>query len=107
MTTTFQLSHATDLETLVEIDHPELRTVRSLVADMIHGGEAGTFEVETGADVLADPVTEREIPGSEIAILFIPSARRAGITDNGSTRWTDASSVADAVRRYREDDLAN
>lgn len=52
-----------------------------------------------------------EVEG-DLHIAYHDDIKRAGIVyvgigSNGMTIWTDASSVEDAVRRYKEDDILN
>ena len=41
-----------------------------------------------------------------IEIIFYPEANRAGVSAGGDPEWTDASSAADALRRYLNDDMS-
>ena len=40
-----------------------------------------------------------------IEIIFYPDANRAGVASGSDAQWTDASSAADALRRYLNDDM--
>ena len=41
-----------------------------------------------------------------IEIIFYPEANRAGVSAGSDPEWTDASSAADALRRYLNDDMS-
>lgn len=41
-----------------------------------------------------------------IEIVYFPEIGRAGVASGSGTEWTDASSAADALRRYLNDDMS-
>ena len=41
-----------------------------------------------------------------IEIVYFPATRRAGVASGSDAQWTDASSAADALRRYLNDDMS-
>ena len=45
-------------------------------------------------------VVEVEGEGVPLTVLYVPSAKRAGIASNGNAMWTDAASIGDAIGRY-------
>ena len=41
-----------------------------------------------------------------IEIVYFPETGRAGVASGSDAEWTDASSAADALRRYLNDDMS-
>ena len=46
------------------------------------------------------------IDNDAIEIVYFPATRRAGVASGSDAEWTDASSAADALRRYLNDDMS-
>jgi hypothetical protein len=93
-TITFTLSADSDAAELRE----EIGQNYGAWLDMIANKEFGEHTAEIGSEGTGD---------ARIDVLYFPASDRAAIDDNGSTHWTDASSVEDAIRRYRNDEMAN
>ena len=41
-----------------------------------------------------------------IEIVYFPATRRAGVASGSDAEWTDASSAADALRRFLNNDMS-
>ena len=46
------------------------------------------------------------IAGHAIEIVFFPETNRAGVAAGSDAQWTDASSAADALRRFLNNDMS-
>lgn len=90
--TTFTLTADTDVSELADEIGQNFGAYYDLKAD----GAYGEHRVELARVGAGD---------ERIDVMFFPAIGRAAIDDNASTHWTDANSVEDAIRRYREDDL--
>ena len=61
---------------------------------------------QAAATADCDCLRSSETVGAEaIEIVFCPATNRAGVAAGSDAQWTDASSAADALRRYLNDDM--
>jgi hypothetical protein len=103
---TVTYSVAAALDENLDVAIPELKGYRAMLLDQHHSGDAGEMIAHLDSDT---PLDERGyLMGADHSIraAYFPETGRACICNNAGTVWTDADSVADAIRRYREDDLA-
>lgn len=101
MTTTFTLAASTDVDQLVNVDHPELRRCDQIIKDMLHAKDFGTFAAEVGSFW-----SEEGNSNSIVHAMYFAELGTAALSDNGSVHWTDASSIEDAERRYNDDEMS-
>jgi hypothetical protein len=82
MTETLASIKATDLSSI------DLRTVA---------------EGDPGADCY---LSAQAIGGNRVEVVFFHDSQRAGVAAGANAEWTDASSAADALRRFLNDDMS-
>ena len=86
------IANARYAETLTQISPADLRSI-----DLRE--EAATGE--------CDCLRSSETVGADaIEIVYFPEIGRAGVASGSGTEWTDASSAADALRRFLNDDMS-
>mgnify|MGYP000278835223 CR=1 FL=1 len=79
--------------TLTQVQLPELRSTDLRASSRSHVEYECYRSSETvGADA--------------IEIVFVPEINRAGVAAGSDAQWTDASSAADALRRFLNDDMS-
>ena len=79
--------------TLTQVQMPELRSTDLRASSSTHVEYECYRSSETvGADA--------------IEIIFLPAVNRAGVAAGSDAQWTDASSAADALRRFLNDDMS-
>jgi len=62
---------------------------------------------EEAATGECDCLRSSETVGADaIEIVYFPETGRAGVASGSDAEWTDASSAADALRRYLNDDMS-
>jgi hypothetical protein len=87
------IANAAYAETLTQVQLPELRSTDLRAASLTHVEYECYRSSETvGADA--------------IEIVFLPETNRAGVAAGSDAQWTDASSAADALRRFLNDDMS-
>ncbi len=60
-----------------------------------------------GIDEVCECYRSSETVGADaIEIIFYPDANRAGVASGSDAQWTDASSAADALRRFLNNDMS-
>lgn len=79
--------------TLTQVQLPELRSTDLRASSRSH--------------VEYECYRSSEIVGADaIEIVFVPEINRAGVAAGSDAQWTDASSAADALRRFLNDDMS-
>jgi len=79
--------------TLTQVQLPELRSTDLRASSSTHVEYECYRSSETvGVDA--------------IEIVFLPDINRAGVAAGSDAQWTDASSAADALRRFLNDDMS-
>ncbi len=92
-TTITTIANAAYAETLTKVQLPELRSTDLRASSSTHVAYECYRSSETvGADA--------------IEIIFFPETNRAGVASGSDAQWTDASSAADALRRFLNDDMS-
>ena len=87
------IANAAYAETLTQVQMPELRSTDLRASSSTHVEYECYRSSETvGADA--------------IEIVFLPEINRAGVAAGSDAQWTDASSAADALRRFLNDDMS-
>ena len=86
--------------------HSEIGQNYGAIRDMLANRTFGEHVAELGRD--AGERDDQDLPRADagIEVIYLPGLGRAAIDDNAGTHWTDADSVEDAIRRFREDDLS-
>ena len=51
--------------------------------------------------------SSENVGADPIEIVFVPETNRAGVAAGSDAQWTDASSAADALRRFLYDAMVN
>ena len=88
------IANAAYAETLTQIQMPELRSADLRASSRSHVEYECYRSSETvGVDA--------------IEIVFLPEINRAGVAAGSDAQWTDASSAADALRRFLNDDMVS
>ena len=79
-------------KTLTQISQTELRSI-----------DLRTEASKGECDCLRSSWT---VGADAIEIVYFPETGRAGVASGSHAEWTDASSAADALRRYLNDDMS-
>ncbi len=74
-------------------------------AELAAGAESCGEATETYVMTQIDGMQRRVENCEQGEMLWLVDSKRAGIVWGGDPVWTDADSPADALRRWREDDL--
>lgn len=86
------IANAAYAETLTQVSPADLRSIDLRT-------EASKGE--------CDCLRSSETVGADlIEIVFFPETNRAGVAAGSDAQWTDASSAADALRRFLNDDMS-
>jgi len=87
------IANAAYAETLTQVSPADLRSIDLRASSRSHVEYECYRSSETvGADA--------------IEIVFLPDINRAGVSAGSDAAWTDASSAADALRRYLNNDMS-
>lgn len=85
-------------------EHPALAHYRYAVWEVINADCPVPVELYRDEEIGQDGY----LTGRATLLLWLPEIDRAALNESqgGDWQWTDASSPADALRRYREDEMA-
>lgn len=88
----------------LKAEHPALAPYTNALVDVVNTAEDDQIEIYDEPDMDGDYVS----PTNGTRVLWMPNIGRAALNSfqSGDWQWTDAKSAEDAIRRYREDDLA-
>ena len=88
----------------LQTDHPALAHYAGALVDVVNTSEDAVIEIYNEPDMDGEFVSGT----NGTRLLWMPDIRRAALNcyQAGDWSWTDAKSPEDAIRRYREDDLA-
>jgi len=94
------IANAAYAETLTQVQLPELRSM-----DLRASTTSTALTSRTHVEYECYRSSET-IGADAIEIVFLPEINRAGVAAGSDAQWTDASSAADALRRFLNDDMS-
>ena len=86
------IANAAYAETLTQVSPADLRSI-----DLRTEASKGDCDCLRSSETVGDEAIE---------IVFCSATNRAGVAAGSDAQWTDASSAADALRRFLNDDMS-